>query len=255
MLCAAIASCCPQARLAQPCPQGTYKAVLSNSNSCIRCPPGSITHGIKSTAASSCSVALPGYQVTWLDEDTPQPQPCPLNTYSTGYSTAACRPCPHNLLTPSTGSNSAADCSSAPWTWLLLLFRTPRGHRGRQHRHAAAAGRLLCAGMSCRQLQSWLGLAGLHLLWREFPGPSISHVSTAVLHTRRMGCSTIMEPEWCLGGKKVHARDVWCQPACHGQHTQAALSGVLWFLVLVGVVKATRVPLAMRGAPGQNGRA
>lgn len=97
-----------------PCPQGTYKAALSNSVTCSRCPKGSTTRSIRSAAAADCVVAMPGYQVSIQDPSTPHPEPCPAGSYSEGYTTESCRPCPLNLHTPSTGSTSAVDCSAPP---------------------------------------------------------------------------------------------------------------------------------------------
>lgn len=89
---------CMQSRRAIPCPQGTYKASLSDTAGCIRCPAGSTTRALRSTALADCIVALPGYQVTAADPSTApgglDVQPCPIGTFSTGYTTEPCRPCP-----------------------------------------------------------------------------------------------------------------------------------------------------------------
>lgn len=102
-----------QNRVALPCAQGSYKAALSNTAGCIRCPVGSTTHGICSTALSDCSVALPGFEITAPGTDAPA-TPCPVARYSEGYTTAPCRLCVPGLLTPSTGSKSASDCAAPP---------------------------------------------------------------------------------------------------------------------------------------------
>lgn len=65
---------------------------------------------------ADCAVALPGYQAL-QGPSTPQAAhtvPCPVGTYSNGYTTDSCRPCPLGLTTPSTGSKSFADCSAPP---------------------------------------------------------------------------------------------------------------------------------------------
>jgi hypothetical protein len=104
-----------QSRIALPCPQGTFNPNLSNSaNGCTRCPAGSTTRSIRSTALSCCRIALPGHQVDWQYPSMSQPVACPVGTYSSGYTAEPCRPCPLGLQTPSTGSSSPAACSAPP---------------------------------------------------------------------------------------------------------------------------------------------
>jgi hypothetical protein len=103
-----------QSRRAMPCPQGTYKSALSNAAGCTKCPTGSTTPGIWSQTLADCTVALPGHQVVRHDPSTPYAEPCPAGMFSAGYTTQPCMPCPLNLLTPSTGSTSAGDCSAPP---------------------------------------------------------------------------------------------------------------------------------------------
>jgi hypothetical protein len=122
---------CLQSRRAMPCPQGTYKASLSNTAGCTRCPPGSTTRALRSTVLSDCIVALPGYQVTTADPSTATNglmiRPCPVGTFSTGYTTEPCRPCPWDLLTPSTGSTSAGACSAPPGHGFYCSSGQPTG--------------------------------------------------------------------------------------------------------------------------------
>jgi hypothetical protein len=84
----AVVLACLQTRRAMPCPQGTYKASLSNTAGCIRCPAGSTTRALRSTTPADRVVALPRYQVIAADPSTAPDglsiQPCPKGTFSTG---------------------------------------------------------------------------------------------------------------------------------------------------------------------------
>jgi len=103
-----------QNRIALPCAQGTYKPSLGQAVKCLKCPAGSTTHSIRHTTAAACKTALPGYQILRGEEETFYVEACPHSTYSPGYSTQPCRPCPMGLTTPSTGSTSVSDCSVPP---------------------------------------------------------------------------------------------------------------------------------------------